>query len=242
MSTEADDSVTGAATANRNLFAGLAFLVTGVERERNEPDESDSESERIEFNRDVIKRQIETGGGVVLSSFPQSQISGAECFLISNRHQRTQKFFQSLASGIPCVSHMWINDSCSFNKRLDYKKYLLPAGESLEADGIVECRPRRNILGNMRVYLHGNPKFQETWKSVLLAAGCKMVSKVPNRFDYQCDVVISEDQKVPASVKHAADVLGIPIVSLEWLLQTLINGRQVPFDGHPKYDYRYKHH
>ena len=137
---------------NRNVFAGFAFLVTGGLRDRTEPDESDSESERIEFNRDIIKRQIEAGGGVVLSAFPQSQISGAECFLISDRHQRTQKYFQSLASGIPCVSHMWINDCCSSNKRLDYKRYLLPAGESLEAEGeIVECCPRRNILGNMRV-------------------------------------------------------------------------------------------
>lgn len=147
-----EETAAGSITANRNIFAGLAFLVTGVVRDRNEPDESDSESERIEFNRDTIERQIEAGGGVVLSSFPQSQISGAECFLVSNKHQRTQKYFQSLASGIPCVSHMWINDSCAFGKRLDYKRYLLPAGESLEIEGeIVECRPRRNILGNMRV-------------------------------------------------------------------------------------------
>ena len=74
---------------------------------------------------------------------------------------------------------------------------------------------------------------------MLLAAGCKMVTKIPN-LNYQCDVFISEDHKLPASVKHAANVLGIPIVSLEWLLQSLINGKQVPFDGHPKYDYRYK--
>ena len=66
-----------------------------------------------------------------------------------------------------------------------------------------------------------------------------MVTKIPSRVDYHCDVVICEDNKLPESVKHAAS-LGIPIVSLEWLLQSLINGRQVPFDGHAKYDYRYK--
>ena len=136
---------------DRNIFAGLAFLVTGVGRDKHEPEESDSESERVEFNREHLKRQIEAGGGVVLSSFTQSQISSAECFLISHTHQRTQKYFQSLASGIPCVSHMWINDSCTCNRRLDYKRYLLPAGESLEEGEIVECRPRRNILGGMRV-------------------------------------------------------------------------------------------
>ena len=68
-----------------------------------------------------------------------------------------------------------------------------------------------------------------------------MVTKLPSRVDYQCDIVISDyNYKLPASVKHAAGILGIPIVSLEWLLQSLINGRQLPFDGHPKYDYRYK--
>lgn len=151
MSGKEDTGESPCLPRNRNIFAGLAFLVTGVVRDKNEPEESDSESERIEFNRDHLKRQIEAGGGVVLSSFTQSQISGAECFLISHTHQRTQKYFQSLASGIPCVSHMWINDCCTSNKRLDYKRYLLPAGESLELGKIVECRPRRNILGDMRV-------------------------------------------------------------------------------------------
>ena len=151
MSGKEDTVETPCLPGNRNIFAGLAFLVTGVGRDKNEPDESDSESERTEFNRDHLKRQIEAGGGVVLSSFTQSQISAADCFLISHAHQRTQKYFQSLASGIPCVSHMWINDSCTCDRRLDYKRYLLPAGESLEEGGIVECRPRRNILGDMRV-------------------------------------------------------------------------------------------
>lgn len=91
-----------------------------------------------------------------------------------------------------------------------------------------------------KVYLHGSQQFKDTWSSVLLAAGCKMVAKLPGRVDYECDVIICEDHKLPASVKHAANLLAIPIVSVEWLLQTLINGRQVPFDGHPKYDYRCK--
>ena len=151
MSGKEDTAESPCLPRDRNIFAGLAFLVTGVGRDKHEPEESDSESERIEFNRDHLKRQIEAGGGVVLSSFTQSQISSADCFLISHTHQRTQKYFQSLASGIPCVSHMWINDSCTCDRRLDYKRYLLPAGESLEEGGIVECRPRRNILGGIRV-------------------------------------------------------------------------------------------
>lgn len=91
-----------------------------------------------------------------------------------------------------------------------------------------------------KVHLHGSQQFKDTWSSVLLAAGCKMVTKLPSRVDYLCDVVVCEDDKIPRSITHAASLLGTPIVSLEWLLQSLINGRQVPFDGHAKYDYRYK--
>lgn len=55
MSIEVDDFVIGVVIVNRNLFVGLVFLVIGVEWERNEFDEFDSELERIEFNWDVIK-------------------------------------------------------------------------------------------------------------------------------------------------------------------------------------------
>ena len=152
-SSSEEDPEPGPLPQNRNVFAGLAFLVTGVVKYTSRHEESDSECERVAFNRGHLKRQIEAGGGVVLSSFPRSQISSEDCFLISNTHQRTQKYFQSLAAGIPCVSHAWIIDSCASNKRLGYQKYLLPAGYSLEEGEVVECRPRRNIFGNMRVRL-----------------------------------------------------------------------------------------
>lgn len=136
---------------DRNLFAGFAFLITGVPKTM-ESEESDSESESIVFNRTNLVRQIEAGGGTLMTNFTQSQTTEAEGrFLISNTYQRTQKYFQSLASGISCVSHVWIHDSCTFNKKLNHKKYLLPAGRSLETGQVVECRPRRNILKGMTV-------------------------------------------------------------------------------------------
>ena len=73
-----------------------------------------------------------------------------------------------------------------------------------------------------------------------------MVTKLPNRptraaqaqeLDYRCDVVVCGESNLPARIQHAVDVLGIPAVSVEWLLQCLINGFIVRFDGHPKYHY-----
>ena len=135
------------------LFAGLAFLISSVRRSKD-PDESDSESERVAFNRKNLSCQIEAGGGKVLTGFPESMIAtnGAEgLFLISDTFQRTQKYFLALATGVPCVSHAWIHDSCITNTRRDYRTYLLPSGMSLETGEVAEYRLKRHILKGMTV-------------------------------------------------------------------------------------------
>lgn len=38
---------------------------------------------------------------------------------------------QSLAAGIPCVSHMWVIESCKQQQALKRENYLLPAGFSI---------------------------------------------------------------------------------------------------------------
>ena len=137
---------------DQNLFAGFAFILTGVAGARSAPEETDSESEMVEYDRDHLSQQIEAGGGVILTSFDQSQVSAAEnCFLISNSYKRTKKYFQSLAHGIPCVSHAWINDCSTQNVLLDHRRYVLPAGEDIETGQLVEARNRPNILSGMTV-------------------------------------------------------------------------------------------
>ena len=102
------------------------------------------------------------------------------------------------------------------------------------------------FLPTPQAYLHGSEVFKTTWSCVALAAGCCVVTKLPTRplrllaaenIDYGCDVIICQDRHIPAGTLLKAQVLGIPVVALEWLLQCLINGRRVAFDGHPKYHY-----
>lgn len=123
------------APSNDTMFAGFAFLITRC------CNVSDSESELQEFDRAQIERNIEAGGGVILRDFSETQNTVADrCFLISNSYCRTVKYFQCLANGIPMVSHMWIHDCTILNRLQDYKKYLLPAGRSLETGEVVECK------------------------------------------------------------------------------------------------------
>lgn len=132
---------------NDTIFAGFAFLIT-----RCCTMSSDSESEQPEFDRALIVRQIEAGGGVILKDFRETQDTVADrCFLISNSYCRTVKYFQCLANGIPMVSHTWIYDCTALNTLQDYKNYLLPAGRSLETDEVVECTTMTNVLGGLTV-------------------------------------------------------------------------------------------
>lgn len=60
-----------------------------------------------------------------------------QSLLIADQHCRTRKYLLCLASGVPCVSHLWVRDCCKENKLLNYRNYLLPAGIGLD-HGIVE--------------------------------------------------------------------------------------------------------
>ncbi|XP_001627370.2 TP53-binding protein 1 isoform X1 [Nematostella vectensis] len=229
---------------NPRLFSGYSFLITSVRKE-DLNDSTDSESERLELDRKELEHLITSCGGVVFNTFSKSQ-TAEKCFLISNTCQRTQKYFQSLAYGIPCLSHMFIHDCHTLNKIQPFRKYLLPAGRSLETGELVECgtQPRPKVLRGLRVYLHGDRVFRQTWSSVALAAGSEVVTKLPNRpsraveqsddLDFNCDVIVTDTSPLSVSTRHVVSVLGIPLVTLEWLLQCLINGWVVSFDN-PKY-------
>ena len=81
--------------------------------------------------------------------------------------------------------------------------------------------------------------FVDTWWKVLLATGCHLVSRLSTRGSQtigknRVDVVVT-DRSVDAALLLQAKRLGIPVVSIEWIMQTLIRGRRVDFIAHPKY-------
>nr|XP_019580905.1 PREDICTED: tumor suppressor p53-binding protein 1 isoform X2 [Rhinolophus sinicus]XP_019580906.1 PREDICTED: tumor suppressor p53-binding protein 1 isoform X2 [Rhinolophus sinicus] len=248
---------------NKTLFLGYAFLLTMattsdkmVSRSKLPDGPSGSSEEEEEFleippfNKQYTESQLRAGAGYILEDFNEAQCNTAyQCLLIADQHCRTRKYFLCLASGIPCVSHVWVHDSCHANQLQNYRNYLLPAGYSLEEQRILDWQPRENPFQNLKVLLVSDQQqnFLELWSEILMTGGAASVkqhhSSAHNK-DIALGVfdVVVTDPSCPASVLKCAEALQLPVVSQEWVIQCLIVGDRVGFKQHPKYKHDYISH
>ncbi|XP_075388292.1 TP53-binding protein 1 isoform X2 [Tenrec ecaudatus] len=248
---------------NKTLFLGYAFLLTMATTTDKSacrsklPDgpsgSSEEEEEFLEvppFNKQYTESQLRAGAGYVLEDFNEAQCNTAyQCLLIADQHCRTRKYFLCLASGIPCVSHVWVHDSCHANQLQNYRNYLLPAGYSLEEQRILDWQPRENPFQNLKVLLVSDQQqnFLELWSEILMTGGAASVkqhhSSAHNK-DIALGVfdVVVTDPSCPASVLKCAEALQLPVVSQEWVIQCLIVGERIGFKQHPKYKHDYVSH
>ncbi|XP_058150023.1 TP53-binding protein 1 isoform X21 [Dasypus novemcinctus] len=202
------------------------------------------------FNKQYTESQLRAGAGYILEDFNEAQCNTAyQCLLIADQHCRTRKYFLCLASGIPCVSHVWVHDSCHANQLQNYRNYLLPAGYSLEEQRILDWQPRDNPFQNLKVLLVSDQQqnFLELWSEILMTGGAASVkqhhSSAHNK-DIALGVfdVVVTDPSCPASVLKCAEALQLPVVSQEWVIQCLIVGERIGFKQHPKYKHDYVSH
>ncbi|XP_055134909.1 TP53-binding protein 1 isoform X1 [Symphalangus syndactylus] len=248
---------------NKTLFLGYAFLLTmatssdKLASRSKLPDgpagSSEEEEEFLEippFNKQYTESQLRAGAGYILEDFNEAQCNTAyQCLLIADQHCRTRKYFLCLASGIPCVSHVWVHDSCHANQLQNYRNYLLPAGYSLEEQRILDWQPRENPFQNLKVLLVSDQQqnFLELWSEILMTGGAASVkqhhSSAHNK-DIALGVfdVVVTDPSCPASVLKCAEALQLPVVSQEWVIQCLIVGARIGFKQHPKYKHDYVSH
>nr|XP_044620979.1 TP53-binding protein 1 isoform X3 [Equus asinus] len=248
---------------NKTLFLGYAFLLTmattsdKLASRSKLPDgptgSSEEEDEFLEippFNKQYTESQLRAGAGYILEDFNEAQCNTAyQCLLIADQHCRTRKYFLCLASGIPCVSHVWVHDSCHANQLQNYRNYLLPAGYSLEEQRILDWQPRENPFQNLKVLLVSDQQqnFLELWSEILMTGGAASVkqhhSSAHNK-DIALGVfdVVVTDPSCPASVLKCAEALQLPVVSQEWVIQCLIVGERIGFKQHPKYKHDYVSH
>ncbi|XP_019500423.1 PREDICTED: tumor suppressor p53-binding protein 1 [Hipposideros armiger] len=252
----------GPLPVNKTLFLGYAFLLTMATSDKlasrsKLPDgpsgSSEEEEEFLEippFNKQYTESQLRAGAGYILEDFNEAQCNTAyQCLLIADQHCRTRKYFLCLASGIPCVSHVWVHDSCHANQLQNYRNYLLPAGYSLEEQRILDWQPRENPFQNLKVLLVSDQQqnFLELWSEILMTGGAASVkqhhSSAHNK-DIALGVfdVVVTDPSCPASVLKCAEALQLPVVSQEWVIQCLIVGDRVGFKQHPKYKHDYISH
>ncbi|KAM8781402.1 TP53-binding protein 1 isoform 2-T2 [Rhynchonycteris naso] len=257
------DEQRGPLPLNKTLFLGYAFLLTmattsdKLTSRSKLPDgpsgSSEEEEEFLEippFNKQYTESQLRAGAGYILEDFNEAQCNTAyQCLLIADQHCRTRKYFLCLASGIPCVSHVWVHDSCHANQLQNYRNYLLPAGYSLEEQRILDWQPRENPFQNLKVLLVSDQQqnFLELWSEILMTGGAASVkqhhSSAHNK-DIALGVfdVVVTDPSCPASVLKCAEALQLPVVSQEWVIQCLIVGERIGFTQHPKYKHDYISH
>ncbi|XP_077736957.1 TP53-binding protein 1 isoform X4 [Canis aureus] len=248
---------------NKTLFLGYAFLLTMAttsdklasrSKLADGPTGSSEEEEEFleipPFNKQYTESQLRAGAGYILEDFNEAQCNTAyQCLLIADQHCRTRKYFLCLASGIPCVSHVWVHDSCHANQLQNYRNYLLPAGYSLEEQRILDWQPRENPFHNLKVLLVSDQQqnFLELWSEILMTGGAASVkqhhSSAHNK-DIALGVfdVVVTDPSCPASVLKCAEALQLPVVSQEWVIQCLIVGERIGFKQHPKYKHDYVSH
>ncbi|XP_039265801.2 uncharacterized protein LOC120341376 [Styela clava] len=222
------------------LFEKCGFLLTSTTGKDHPSSEFDSPpcTNIYGYDREVLKKQINAGDGVVVKDFTQlMSCDRSELYVVSDNFCRTMNYFNALAAGIQCISYIWINDSTNAGRLKAIKSYVLPAGYSLQHMGIVE-RPISPIqpLSGIRVSLH--MRDLATWNPLLCIAGCISVStrkdKLKTDCSLSCDVVVA-DSSCDQSIMERAEKLKIPVVSIEWVIQCLINNKKLPFIGHSQY-------
>ncbi|XP_039578907.1 TP53-binding protein 1 isoform X3 [Passer montanus] len=254
------DSDHGPLPHNKTLFLGYAFLLTMAtpsdklvnhQKPSDGPTGSSEEEEDFleitPYDKHYIAQQLRAGAGYILEDFNETQCNAAyQCLLIADQHCRTQKYLLCLARGIPCVSHIWVHDSCHANQLQNYRNYLLPAGYSLQEQKLLEWHPRENPFHNLKVLLVSDQQenFLDLWSEILMTGGAASVKQHYSHAHNKdialgvYDVVVT-DFSCPAGVLKCAEALRLPVVSQEWVIQSLIAGERVGYKQHPKYKHDY---
>ncbi|XP_029430830.1 TP53-binding protein 1 isoform X3 [Rhinatrema bivittatum] len=250
----------GPVPQSKTLFLGYAFLLTTAtagdklaNRQKLQDGPSVSSEEEEEFvettpyNKQYTETQLRAGGGYILEDFNEAQCKAAyKCLLIADQQCRTRKYFLCLASGIPCVSHVWVHDSCHANQLQNFRNYLLPAGYSLQEERILEWHDGQHPFQNLKFLVVSDQQqnFLDLWSEVLMTGGAASVKQHDSAAQNKdvalgrVDVLVT-DKSCPASVLKCAQALSLPVVSQEWVIQCLINGERVGYNKHPKYKHNY---
>ncbi|XP_035538354.1 TP53-binding protein 1 isoform X1 [Morone saxatilis] len=233
---------------NASLFMGFAFMLTAsseIDRLTNKLT-SDEEEDYVQtgpYNKAYTESQLQAGGGFILPDFNEEQCKAAyQSLLIADQHCRTRKYLLCLASGVPCVSHIWVRDCCKDNKLLNYRNYLLPAGVGPD-EAIVEWHPRCSPFKALRVLLVFE-KPVELWAQLITMGGGSSVRQFQTDKDSsdipagKYDVVVT-DHACPPLVEKNVTSQEVPLVSPEWLIQSVICGERLGFHSKPQYRHDY---
>ena len=142
--------------------------------------------------------------------------SSGFALLIADHHSRKLKYMQALALGLACIGGKWIEACINSSSIVDYRRYLLAAGESDELEGATRSRSLRVVdprHATLRDLLTARPSFLEGMNVVVVMGRGKSIAKR--------DPFVFLIKALGAQVEQASDITAaVEIVAsreLDWV-------------------------
>ncbi|XP_032674745.1 microtubule-associated protein futsch-like [Odontomachus brunneus] len=252
----------GPIPSDNTIFKGLSFILTcaptdyldryhdGKTSASGTETETDNEAEWLKrpFVRERLQKQIVTGGGKVYEDFneiPKEEYANTKH--ITNVPNTTAKSILCLSVGIPSYNHKWIIRCCLEEKLVNSAEEMLPTGWSLQRRTYVEAFQIKIKPLSQHVIIIPNQvtdqQFATFWSQVCDNAGAVVLvaesSENIEEMEFDSAAVIVSNQRCPSWAVEKAQQLRIPIMSVTWVIQCLIEGRVCPYSQHACYKYNY---
>jgi len=255
-----DYNVTGPLPANEQLFVGFAFILTKTTKELNI--DADMISDDVEpyltptaYHKDYLRKQLEKGGGVVLERFEHATLrTNDKVVVIANRPCRTERYIRAIAANIRAVSHDWVYQCCQRNELLAPERYFLPPGIDVTGQVVEWSQSTGRCFSGVRILLQGPGPFCDLWQPILVQAQCVVVfrfleekegsAKEPEleeatlKDEVPTDYVVTT-KECPAKIVDSARRMNIPILSSEWVIQSLIHGKKLDHSSRREFDFQF---
>ncbi|KAG0244183.1 hypothetical protein BGW41_000170 [Actinomortierella wolfii] len=185
--------------------------------------------------------QIKAAGGYVMEDFTELASRQREVpenlFLVTTAARRTKKYIEALALGIPRVAVGWLEKCLEERRVFPHQSYLLPTGFSRELGTIVSsvAENPKGVFHGYKIGLCGTKDFWSRWHYTLFAAGAEVVDVNSNteKGVKECHFIVFGSQL--AFEKFFASHPDVKPLSIEWVIQCLVNQRILSVEGHPSY-------
>lgn len=157
----------------------------------------------LSFEEEAMRRKmteiVQSNGGTIIQPTFKELVTGdmqlksnfrnlTFAALLADRHSRKEKYMQALAFGLPCLSGKWAEISVKRQSLVDWRDYLLPAGESRELDGAVRSRvlPPIEMAGNnLSSMFDKRPRFFTGTNVIFVTGRPKLEKHKPHLFFVQ---------------------------------------------------------
>ncbi|KAH7439427.1 hypothetical protein KP509_04G060100 [Ceratopteris richardii] len=207
---------------NSLLFKGFSFLVTGFPA--NQKDLCEKICKKIQDHGGVINSNIPSlSSQIVQKKSSRQHLSTSHCIVIAPQKVRTLKYLYACAAGLLIVKPNWVDE-------VMLKDNLLQKQKSFDKEGTKQL-----IFSRIVAFIHGEQGYSLKLSLLIQHGAGKVVKSMrallqSNNVDSRLiHIVIAEHQnRLSQTLKERAQQFGLPIVSRDWIIDSLLKGRLCP--------------